>query len=113
MLCGHQPSQIRRLEAHSEPQPCSQLIIRGLKAQPLTPCKQMGMKSIPGRSRVGVRLPHTLTSTALKKSIRNLYEALEIGALQAHASHLLPFSSAFPSNPSLLTQSKLKSLPSQ
>lgn len=76
---------------------------RGLKAQPLTSCKQMGMKSIPGRSSVGVRLPHTLTSTALKKSIRNLYEALEIGALQAHTSHLLPFSSAFPSNPSPLT----------
>lgn len=62
---------------------------RGLKAQPLTPHRQMRRKGIPtgyvpGGSRVGLRLSPAPFSAALKKHICNLYEALEIGAFHVH-----------------------------
>lgn len=58
---------------------------------------------IPSGSRVGVHLPCAPISAALKKCICNLYEALEIGALQIQAKPRqpsAPFSLCFP--PSLL-----------
>lgn len=119
-------AELRLLEAHKELQPCSRLtptpLSGQLKAQPLTPCKQMGWKAVPagscgpGGSRVGVRLPHAPISAALKKLICNLYKALEIGVLWVHAKPRwpsAPLSLCFPPNPSLLTQSVLQSLPSQ
>lgn len=92
--------------AHS---PCYQ----GEEGSALDPLQADGDEKHPSRSRVGICLLCALTSAALKKSIRNFYKALEIGVLWAHTSHLLPFSSVFPPNPSPLTQSELKSLPLQ
>lgn len=86
-------AKLRQLHAGSELQPCSRLppttLIMGLKAQPLTPHRQMRRKGIPtdyvpGGSRVGVCLSPAPFSAALKKHICNLYEALEIGAFHVH-----------------------------